>query len=1195
MEKNFQKNTTRKQFEEFEKSDRSLREEEVLDFWEQNDIFAKTLAKDSPAGEFVFYEGPPTANGRPGIHHFEARAYKDAIPRYKTMRGYHVRRKGGWDTHGLPVELQVEKELGLTSKKEIEEYGIEAFNEKCRDSVWRYADEWQAFTDRIGYWVDMENPYVTYHNDYIESVWHVIGQAEKQGLLYKDYKVIPWCARCGTALSSHELAQGYEDVKDLSVTAKFELVDEPGTYLLAWTTTPWTLPGNVGLAVGEDIDYVKVVVDEKSDQLEAHNKKKGGSVLDNAHVISFNKVILAKGRLEDVMSGKVYDIEEEFKGKDLIGKRYKPLYSYLADIAPDSQAAAMEKAYQIYSADFVTTEDGTGIVHTAVMYGQEDFELGTAVGLPKVHTVDDTGHFVAGTEFLEGRFVKDEDVAIDIIKDLAHRGLLFSKEKYEHNYPHCWRCKTPLIYYARDSWYIRMSQLRDQLVSENEKINWTPEYIKDGRFGEWLRGIKDWAISRERYWGTPLPIWSRADGTGQVLIDSFAKMREYTKVSGNTYHVMRHAEAIHNVQNRYSSVVPGNDSLTEKGRAEAETAAKKLKEKGIDLIVCSPLLRTKETAEIVAQELGLGTEAVITDARLREMEFGKLEGQSVVEGDQYFGSSLEKKYTAGYPEGETAIDVRQRAGDCLYELEQNYEDKNILLVTHADLVWLLQAVAAGLNKEETLALRSVKKEVGEYIPTTSIVSLDFVPLPHNNNYEFDIHRPFIDEIELVDADGEVLVRTPEVMDVWLDSGCMPFAQDHYPFAEVVAGGKPSHYPADYISEGLDQTRGWFYTLHAVGMIMGQGLAYKNVISLGLLMDAEGKKMSKSRGNTVNPWEVIAKYGSDVTRYWMYSINQPGESKNFDEKTLVDVQRKVFTMIDNIYAFYALFADNSVVPKSDSGNILDQWVIAEYEAVVRDMTSDLDQFRIMEATRRLREFILDLSQWYVRRSRDRFKADNDDSQAAISTLSHVLRGVSQLLSPFAPLAAEELWQSLRTENDTESVHLTIWPQTGFSNQDLLDDMAQVRELISAALELRDQAGIKVRQPLQKLVIKSVKFKTDNTDDLLDLIRDELNVKSVIIDGDVKESMVLDTEITSELEMEGNMRELLRQIQSLRKIAGLSPDDHVSLHVETDTAGRDVIEKFETEIKETAGITEFIFGSVDAEESKVNDLLFKLAIK
>jgi isoleucyl-tRNA synthetase len=484
--------------EKMTKSESALHEEAVLKFWTENKIFEKTLEKEAPKGEFVFFEGPPTANAKPALHHLEARAFKDVIPRYKTMQGFHVPRRGGWDTHGLPVELQIEKKLGLNSKKAIEEYGIEKFNAECKQSVFEYIKDWEDFTDRIGYWVDKKNAYFTFNNSYIESLWNVLAEVNKKELLYKDYRIVPWCSRCGTPLASHELAQGYEDVKDLSIFVKFKVVGEDNTYFLAWTTTPWTLPGNVALAVGGKIDYVKVKVGNET-------------------------FILAKSRLEVLKDQ--YEIISEIKGSDLAGLSYEPLYNF---ITPN------DKSHKVYTADFVTTEDGTGIVHIAPMYGQDDFELGTKVGLPKEHVVGLDGKFLPNTGFFSSRFAMEKDetgkptLAIDVIKDLQERGLFFDKKNYEHTYPHCWRCKTPLIYYARDSWFIAVESLRDELVKENEKINWEPSHIKEGRFGEWLKGIRDWAISRERYWGTPLPVWMSEDGD-RIVVDSIETLRKYSK------------------------------------------------------------------------------------------------------------------------------------------------------------------------------------------------------------------------------------------------------------------------------------------------------------------------------------------------------------------------------------------------------------------------------------------------------------------------------------------------------------------------------------------------------------------------------------------------------------------------------------------------------------------------------------------
>lgn len=1040
---------------------RAQREERVLKFWKENKVFDKSLSKPSKKGDFVFYEGPPTANGKPGIHHLEARAFKDAIPRYKTMRGFRVARQGGWDTHGLPVELEVEKQLGLKSKKEVEAYGVEKFNEECKSSVWKYVDVWERFTDRIGYWVDLKDPYITYKNSYIEKVWGVVGEAENKKLLYKDYKVVPWCPRCGTALSSHELAQGYSDVKDLSIYAKFKIVGFDKAYFVAWTTTPWTLPGNLALAVGKDITYVEAKV--------------GDEIL-----------VLAKDRLSVI--GGEYEVIAEHKGSEMVGMEYEPLYKF---IRPN------EKTFKVYTADFVTTEDGTGIVHTAVMYGQEDFDLGTKIGLPKQHLVSPDGTFIEGTDWLSGKSVVEESTAVEILKDLQSRNLVFKKEGYTHSYPFCWRCKTRLIYYARDSWYIRMSELRDKLVSENKKINWEPNYIKDGRFGEWLREVKDWAISRERYWGTPLPVWESEDKE-RIVVDSIETLKKYVKKSGNKYFIMRHGEAMHNVRGTLDPKGDPNNHLTEKGKEEVRMTAKMLKREGVEVVYASPFLRTRETAEVIKEELGLSESVVVFDERLREFD------------------------------DEERVAVMKRVGGLLYELEEKLKSKKILIISHGNPLWTLERLSQGASTEDFLE-RDMQK-------TGEARALDFTPLPHNKNFEADLHKPFIDEVVL-EKDGKEFRRVKEVMDVWLDSGSMPFASG------------ASGYPADFISEAIDQTRGWFYTLHAVGVIMGKGRAYKNVICLGHILDKDGKKMSKSIGNVIEPFQAIDTYGVDVLRLWMYSVNQPGEPKNFDEKSVKEVERKIFNLLDNVYAFYELYRDVSLesnkVPSSK--NILDKWILEKLNTLTSEMTQDIDEYRLLEPVRSLRDFIEDLSTWYLRRSRDRLK---DGDLEAKQTLYFVLKTLSKLLAPFAPFASEELYQKLRIEGDPESVHLESWPEVkkkfslfGSKTDKLIEDMEEVRRIVSLGLEARSKSNIKIRQPLQRLSTtssKAVEFGRA-------LIMDELNVKSVDFKEDLENEIHLDTTITRELEEEGRVREAIRAIQEMRKERNLKPQDKMNFSI------------------------------------------------
>ena len=1143
--------------EKNDKSDAALREERVLGFWNENKIFNKTLEKKSPKGEFIFYDGPVTANSVPVLHTMEPFAFKDIIPRYKTMRGYHVRRKGGWDTHGLPVELQIEKKLGLKSKKEIEEYGIAAFNKLCKDSVWEYIELWKNFTGRIGYWADQENPYVTYYNEYIESLWNVVKKINEQKLLYKDYKVVPWCPRCGTALSSHELAQGYEDVKDLSVYVKFKIKASSDasaqdfllrnvnhsqkhtdsadakssvgpTYFLAWTTTPWTLPGNIALAVGEKVDYVKV-------------SAKGGSASGGKDEI----YILAKMRLSVLGDGA--EIVEEFKGKDLIGLEYEPLFPFLSETIPESEKSKLKKAYKIYPADFVTTEDGTGIVHTAVMYGQDDFELGTKVGLPKHHLVNPEGKFIKGTGFLEGRFVKEKDennkptLDVDIIKYLTDKNLFFKKENYEHSYPHCWRCKTTLIYYARDSWYIKMSDpvVKKRLISENEKINWEPAYIRNGRFGEWLREIKDWAISRERYWGTPLPVWVCEACKKVEILGSIAELKKKTKKSGNKYFVMRHGEAENNAQNIYSSDQTKHH-LTEKGRAQVMKTVQILKNKKITKIISSPFLRTKETAEIVAEQINFPKDKIIYDDRIRELEFGDFSGRPVGEYWDYMKDGT-WEFDTKIPGGESFQDGKKRFGDFLYDIDKKYKDENILIISHGLSVELIPAIIEGADKKRSLEIfhLNVKNKTGSLHRER-----EFTPLPHNENCELDLHRPYIDEILLTCNCGGNLIRTKEVMDVWFDSGAMPFAQDHYPL-ENKKWVDGTGYPADYISEAIDQTRGWFYTLHAVGVLMGRGKAYKNVICLGHLLDAKGKKMSKSLGNVVDPWVMMDKYGVDTLRLWMYSVNQPGESKNFDEKTVALLHQQVFGLLYNVLAFYELYRDQSLEARSYNlkpNSVLDQWILARLGELVKLTTENLDNYKLLEPVRSIRDFVGDLSTWYLRRSRERIK---DSDKNAKQTLYFVLKTLAKVLAPFAPFAAEDIWLKLRSEGDVESVHLTEWPDNKVlgSSSEVLENMEQVRKIVSLGLEARQKEKIQVRQPLAMLKLKVEGEKLSS--EYLELIKDELNVKKVVFDNTIANEVKLDTNITEELKQEGNYRELVRALQDIRKKMRLTPSDVVSI--------------------------------------------------
>ncbi len=1177
-----------------ERSETAQREERVLEFWKKNNIFEKSLKKPSPKGEFIFYEGPPTANGKPGIHHLEARAFKDLIPRYKTMRGYHVRRKGGWDTHGLPVELQVEKKLGLNSKKAIEEYGVAQFKKECKESVWEYLEYWNKFTERMGYFVDQKNPYVTYHNDYIESVWNVIKKVNEQNLLYKDYKVVPWCPRCGTALSSHELAQGYEDIKDLSVYVKFKVKGQENTFILAWTTTPWTLPGNVALAVGENIKYTALRIQGTQELY-----------------------ILANDRIASVFKDQPIEIvHENILGKDLVGLEYEPLYPFFKNVISESEKPKLDKAYKVYLADFVTTEDGTGVVHTAVMYGQDDFVLGNEIGLPKHHLVGLDGKFLSGTGFLEGRFVRDEEVAVDIIKDLAGRGLLFKKEKYEHSYPHCWRCKTALIYYARDSWYIKISdRIKKGMIEENETINWEPSHIREGRFGEWLKDAKDWAISRERYWGTPLPVWTCDTCKKVDVIGGIEELKSKTRKSGNRYFVMRHGEAENNIQEDvFHEEEELRAKLTEKGKGQIKDSSKNFKAK-VDAVFCSTMVRAKETAELFCEQINFPKDKVIYDERIKEWTPSTLfEGKQRISFKEYYDYKYLDHPDEVLPGGESFAQVIKRVGDFIYEINSKYSNKNILIISHGNATSALSFIVGGFSLDSL----SSKNNPLIYLKNAEIREFNFVPLPHNENYELDLHKPYIDEVELRcthSTGGQVcggkLSRSKEVMDVWLDSGAMPFAEDHYPF-ENRKWIEGKGYPADFISEAIDQTRGWFYTLHAVGVLMGRGKAFKNVICLGHLLDAKGKKMSKSLGNVIDPWNMMDKYGADTLRLWMYSVNQPGESKNFDEKTVLELHRQVFGLLYNVLAFYDLYRDKSLEEKEckHPSNILDKWILSRLDELINISTENLDSFKLLEPARAIRDFIGDLSTWYLRRSRDRIKSSSaegsgrtQEGDEAKRTLYYVLKTLVKIMAPFAPFATEDIWLKLKNEKDKESVHLEKWPEErkkilqeifGFLKKaPVVEEMEKTREIVSLGLEARQRAGIKVRQPLSSIQIKM----KDGTleDEYIALIKDELNVKEIIFNEEIENEILLDTNLTEELKEEGFYRELLRGIQDIRKKMGLTPNDVVSIAVETSEEGKKLIRKFETDLLKVVLASKIEFKSNNEPEIKINELVFKLEIK
>ena len=849
-------------------------ESQVSEYWKKIDILDRTLEKGQNDPSFVFYEGPPTANGNPGIHHVVARTLKDWVCIYKTMSGYQVKRKAGWDTHGLPVELQVEKELGLTNKQQIEEYGIAQFNQKCRESVFTYESKWRNMTERMAYEVDLDNPYITLDNNYIESVWWILDKFNKEGYLYEGHKILPYCPRCGTGLASHEVAQGYKEVKTNTVIAKFKRKGTENEYFLAWTTTPWTLPSNVALTVNGEVDYLKV---KKDDEIYYVSKPLANKVLGEG----------------------TYEILEEMKGAALEGVEYEQLMPFVT---------TDEKAFYITLGDYVTTEDGTGIVHTAPAFGEDDYNLGRKYNLPVLQPVDESGKFTATP--WEGKFVMEDGLDVEIIKWLAHENKLFSKMKVEHNYPHCWRCSTPLVYYAKPSWYIEMTRLKDKLIENNNGVNWYPKFVGEGRFGNWLENLNDWAVSRTRYWGTPLNVWR-----------------------------------------------------CECGHKQSVGSREELAQKAIE----------------------------------------------------------------------------------------NVDPKTV-----------------------------------------------------------ELHRPYVDDIHLkCECCGKPMTRVTEVIDCWFDSGAMPFAQHHYPFENKE--NFDQLFPADYICEGIDQTRGWFYSLLAISTFVTGKAPYKNVLVNDLVLDKDGKKMSKSRGNTVDPFELFDKYGADALRWYLLYVSPPWTPIRFDESGLREIQSKFIGTIKNVYNFFALYANTDNVNPTDffveykDRPELDRWILSRFNHLKKQTEENLEIFEVNKTIRSIQAFINDdLSNWYIRRSRRRFWATEltEDKKAVYNTTYELLTELCRLIAPFAPYLSEEIYRDLTNE---ESVHLASYPR---ANEELIDlELEEKMEITQALVTLgrasREESKIKVRQPVQKVLVDG-KYES-KISDVVDLIKEELNVKEVVFAADLSEYM------------------------------------------------------------------------------------------
>lgn len=1128
-----------------QKSEIARREEHILTFWNTERIFEKTLEKEAPQGEYVFYDGPPFATGLPHYGHMVPGTIKDAIPRYKTMRGYRVARRFGWDCHGLPLENQIEQELGLKTKRDIESLGTKTFNEAARTAVLRHSDDWRRIIPRLGRWVDMNRSYRTMDTSYSESVWWAFKKLYDKGLVYEGFKAMHLCPRCGTTLSNFEVAQGYKDSEDYAVTVKFRLADDPATSLLVWTTTPWTLPGNVAVAVQADATYVKI---------------KWGS-----------EYIIVAEALKERYPGEVVAV---YAGKDLVGKRYVPPFDYFADESLKHKT----RAWKAYAGDFVTLEDGTGIVHIAPAFGSDDLALAEAHKIPFIHHVTADGRFTAAVKDFAGLLVKPKgnpkETDEKIIEHLKQKGLVVKADTVRHSYPHCWRCDTPLLNWAAHSWFVKVSAIKRKLVSENAKVRWIPGHVGTGRFNNGLENAPDWAISRSRYWGAPLPVWRNKNTKKLKVIGSIEELLSLQKRSGNRYILMRHGEAESNVKGIVQFDTEGN-RLTEKGKEQARDAARALRRERVDLIVCSPLARTRETADIVRRELGLPENAVMQDERLREIDFGAMNGKPIREWDSLFKTFADRFVYTGHG-GETYRQVWKRVGVFLFDVEQRYIGKNILVVSHGTPIWFMKQIARRTSYEDMLRLHGMHttdEARSEYPKAAEWKEVDFIPYPHNDDFDLDLHRPYVDEVTLKDDAGETYERIPDVFDCWFESGSMPFASNHYPFERGAFdpkrffGAFPRGYPAHFISESLDQTRGWFYSLIVLGVALFGRAPYRTVITNGLVLGEDGRKMSKRLKNYPDMLYIVDRYGADALRY--YLLSSPvirGEDIAFTERGVDEITKKIILRLANVHSFYEMYADGT--PRSDeSSNVLDRWIVCRLRELATVMTRGFEAYEIDAAVRPVGEFIEDLSTWYLRRSRDRFKGE--EKHAALATLRFVLHDLARLMAPITPFYAEHLYRAVRDDASPESVHLASWPQVEKTDAQAIRHMADVRMLVSKALEARNAAGIKVRQPLALLRVKEG---IPEDERYLSLIRDEVNVKEVRIDPSLAEPLVLDTALTGALKEEGLRREAVRAIQEKRKAEKLLVSDRPKVVLGACAEVSDALRAHADEIRHVAQLAE-----------------------
>jgi isoleucyl-tRNA synthetase len=1129
------------------------REEDVLRFWNKKKIFEKSLARTKKGKRFVFYDGPPFATGLPHYGHILASMIKDAIPRYQTMRGRFVERRWGWDCHGLPLENIIEAELGLKTKKDIERYGIERFNKEARSRVLRYAEDWKRIIPRLARWVDMERDYKTMDWKYTETVWWIFKTLFDRRLIYEGYKSMHLCPRCETTLANFEVSQGYKEIEDIAVTVKFELVDEPGTFLLAWTTTPWTLPGNVALAINPKLSYVAF--------------KKGGE-----------RFIAAKN--SPAVAGIAAAQCESIDFENLIGRTYRPPFDYYARSASIENR---ENGWKIYPADFVALEEGTGIVHVAPAFGEEDRELGKKFTLPFIAHVGKDGTFSPEVKDFAGLGVKPKDrhqeTDVKIAAFLKDKKLLFGDvETIKHSYPHCWRCETPLLNYAASSWFVKVEAIKQELVANNKKIYWMPEHIRDGRFGKWLEGARDWAISRSRFWGAPIPVWKCSSCGAIEVVGSLEDIHRKQGGAKNRYFVMRHGQSLANTKN-LTAIRTGKYGLTFKGRRDATFSARMLAKKKIDLIISSPVLRAKETAKIVGDRLGLSPQF---DERLAEINTGVFEGRNPAEYHAFFSSVLEK-FTKRPPKGETLEDVRERVAQAMGDFEKTYRGKTILLVSHEYPIWMLEAGARGLSNAETAALRTGKRKK-DFIRPAGVAQLHWQVLPRGEKGEIELHRPWIDRVEFPCPCGGVKERIPEVFDCWFESGAMPYGQHHYPFENrtVFDPKKRRGFPADFIAEGIDQTRGWFYSLLVLSTALFGESAFRSVVVNGTILAEDGQKMSKRLKNYPDPMEIVLEDGADALRLSMLSSSAVGgEDLNFSRKDVGEFSRKyllIFLNMLNFASFYGIgkhgAASGTAKGRSSISKlkVLDRWALSRLHSVTAEVTAAFDHYDLARAVGTLFDFVQDLSLWYVRRSRERFRESGPDAASAGETLCAILFDLARLSAPLTPFFSEYAFRRLAPLSVGGSVHLEKWP---VSNRALIDaelekEMDQVRSIVSSALRLRAEAGIKVRQPLAALTIAAPTL--EGREELLDLIKEEVNVKDIRFGPET----ILDTALTVDLREEGKTREVIRIIQEMRHDLGLRPRDRISLRLAAPFATERILEKRRSAIMEKTGADSFDFG-------------------